>query len=99
MASRFEIVQSVENEAEAGKPVNVELRIFDVGMMGFKLDLWVESGRTFFGDLGRKELAVEVAEVDCIQVYDMDLTKAGKDKVLQQFAADTASTDQQDSRL
>lgn len=36
---------------ETGKPVNVELRISDVGMMRFKLDLWIESAGAFFRNL------------------------------------------------
>lgn len=46
-----------------------------------------------------KELAIEVAEVNCVEIDDMDFAKAGEDKVLEQFAADSASTDHEHPRL
>lgn len=31
----------------------------------------------------KEELAVEVAEVDCVKINDVDFTEAGEDKILQ----------------
>lgn len=42
MASSIEIVECVENDIELAEPFYVELCIFDVGMVGFELDVWVE---------------------------------------------------------
>lgn len=47
----------------------------------------------------KKKLAIEVAEVDCVKIDDVDFAEAGKDKVLQEFAANASSADQQDPRL
>ena len=51
MASRIDIVQRIEDELEAGKPINVELWIFDVGMMCLQLDVRIEFGGALFCDL------------------------------------------------
>ena len=49
--------------------------------------------------LTKEKLTVEVAEVDCVQIHDVDLAKAGEDKVLQKFAANSSSTDHQNTGL
>lgn len=46
-----------------------------------------------------KELAVEVAEVDCVKINNVDFTEAGEDKILEQFAANSTDADHQDPRL
>lgn len=51
MTPGVEVVQSIEDQIEAGEPVDVELRILDIDVMCFKLDLWVESTGALFGDL------------------------------------------------
>ena len=43
--------------------------------------------------ISEEELAVEVAQVDRVEVDDVDLSEANKDEVLQQFAANASSTD------
>lgn len=47
----------------------------------------------------KKELAVEIGEVDGVKVDDVDFTKAGKDEILQYFAPNTTSADHKYSRL
>jgi hypothetical protein len=47
----------------------------------------------------KEELAIEVAEINGIQVDDMNFTKPGQDEVLQQLAADTACAHQKDFGL
>lgn len=42
MASSVEVVECIKNYVELAEPFYVELRIFDVGVVGFKLDVWVE---------------------------------------------------------
>ena len=51
MPSRIEVVQRIEHKFEALKPFNIELRIFDVGMVRLELDVWVEFGGALFCDL------------------------------------------------
>lgn len=51
MTPGIQVVQGIEDQIEAGEPIDVELRILDIGVMCFKLDLWIESTGTLFGDL------------------------------------------------
>ena len=41
-----------------------------------------------------QELAVEVAQIDRVQIDNVYLAKAGENEVLEQFAADTSGADQ-----
>lgn len=130
MSPRIQVIQRVENENETFEPFHVELRIFDVRMMRFDLDVWVELAGRLLRDLLRasrqrcpsmqpimprpstykrlrllnvfvpeEELAVEVAQVDRVQVDDVDLPEAGEDEVLQKFAAYTAGAYHQNAPL
>lgn len=49
--------------------------------------------------LTKKELTIEVADVDGVQINDVDLAEAGEDKILQKLAANSSSADHQDARL
>ena len=49
--------------------------------------------------ISEQKLAVEVAEVDGVQVYDVYLAKAGEDEVLEEFTSDSASSDHQNACL
>ncbi|KAL8966129.1 MAG: hypothetical protein Q9183_003511, partial [Haloplaca sp. 2 TL-2023] len=51
MSSSIDIVQGVENDLEAGEPVDIELRVLDVTMIGLKLDVRIEFGGALFCDL------------------------------------------------
>lgn len=51
MAARIEIVKGVEYNAKLGKPVNIELRVFDVSMMGCYLDISAKLAGNLFCDL------------------------------------------------
>jgi hypothetical protein len=42
-----------------------------------------------------KELSVEVAEVDSVEIDEMNFTETRKDEVLQQFAADATCANKQ----
>ena len=51
-----------------------------------------------------EELAVEVAQVDCIQINDSDLSNASRaearqDEVLQKFTSDATGADHKNFRL
>lgn len=46
-----------------------------------------------------EELAIEIAEVNRVEVDNVDLTEAGQDEVFEQFAADTAGTNHEHTRL
>ena len=58
-----------------------------------------QSLRLFYMLLTKKKLTIEVAEVDGVQINDMDFAEAGEDKILQEFTANSASADHQDARL
>lgn len=49
--------------------------------------------------VAEKKLAVEIAEVDGVEVDNVDLTKAGEHEVLEQLAADAASSYHEHARL
>lgn len=51
MSPRFKVVKSIEDEVEALEPVDVELRVFDVCVMRFELDVRIELGSGLFGNL------------------------------------------------
>ncbi len=51
MPSRIEIVEGIKDKCEALEPFRIELRIFDVGMVRFELDVRVESGGALLCDL------------------------------------------------
>jgi hypothetical protein len=43
--------------------------------------------------VSKEELAVEIAQVDCVKVNDVNFAEAGQCKVLEEFTADTAGAD------
>lgn len=47
--------------------------------------------------LAKEELTVEVAEVNGVQINDVDLAEAGEDKIFQKLAADASSADHQNA--
>lgn len=49
--------------------------------------------------VAKQELAIEVAEINHIQVDNVDFAKPSENKVLQQFASDAASAHHQHARL
>lgn len=49
--------------------------------------------------VAKQELAIEVAKVDGIEVDNVNLAKAGKDQVLEQLAANAASSYHENTRL
>jgi len=84
------------------------LRILDVGVVCDKLDVRVELLRSLLCDkrfrlldmlMTEEKLSVEVAEIDCVKIDDVDFAEASQDKVLEQFAANTACADEEDARL
>ena len=51
MPSGIQVVQRIENDVKALEPIYVELRILDVGMVRFKLDMAIEFLSALFCDL------------------------------------------------
>lgn len=49
--------------------------------------------------MSEEELTVEIAEIDCVEIDDVNFTKARQGKVLEQFAANAAGADEKDARL
>jgi hypothetical protein len=58
MPPSIEVVQRIENEGELCKPVHVELRVLDIAMMRFDLDIGVEPRRGLLRDLYVPALAL-----------------------------------------
>lgn len=46
--------------------------------------------------MSEEELSVEIAQIDGIEIDDVDFSKASKDEVLQQFASNTSCADHED---
>ena len=49
--------------------------------------------------IAEQKLAIKVAEIDSVQVYNVNFAKAGEDEILEQFAADATSSNHQDACL
>lgn len=49
--------------------------------------------------LVKEELTIQVAQVDCVQVDNVDFAEAGEEEVLEELAADASGTHQQDAGL
>lgn len=58
MSPRIQIVQRIENDCEGLEPVDIELRIFDIGVMRLDLDIRVEFAGGFFRDLSALNVSV-----------------------------------------
>lgn len=43
--------------------------------------------------MSKQKLAIEVRKIDSVQIHDMNLTEAGQNQVLQQFAANASCAD------
>lgn len=46
-----------------------------------------------------EELAIQIAEVDCIEVDDVDFTEPGEHEVFEELAADTACANKENTGL
>lgn len=134
MPPSIKIIQGVEDNVKRREPVDIELAILDVRMIGLNLGVRLELMRNLFGYLfsppimsdylrrklyegvrttredhrkgarwsthqsfgllnvfvAEKELSVQIAQIDRIQIDDMDLPEAGQEEVLEQLAANTA---------
>lgn len=51
MPPRIQIVQRIKNDLKALKKLNVELRVFNVCVVGFELDARIELRRGLFRNL------------------------------------------------
>ena len=49
--------------------------------------------------VAKEKLAIEITEVNSVQIDDVNLPKAREDKVLQQFTANAPCADQKHARL
>lgn len=49
--------------------------------------------------MAKEKLTIQVAEVNRVEVHNMDFAEAGEEKVLEQLAADTSRADQEDAGL
>lgn len=80
---RTEVVEGVDDKVEAFEKVDVELVVLDVAVQGRHVDVGVELEGRLAGDDGlwtldvlllEEELAVQVREVDRVEVEDEDLS-------------------------
>ena len=51
MPPRIQIIQRIENNIETLEPIDVELRVCDIGMMSFELDVGIEPCGALFRNL------------------------------------------------
>lgn len=49
--------------------------------------------------LSKEELTIQVAQIDRVQVDDVDFAEAGQDEVLEELTADSACADEKNARL
>lgn len=47
----------------------------------------------------KEELAIEVTQIDCVKIDDVDVGKASKDEVFEQLTADAAGANEENARL
>lgn len=52
MSPRIQVVKGIEDKSESPEPFDIELRVFNIGMVSFDFDIWVEFACSFFCDLG-----------------------------------------------
>lgn len=51
MSSRLQIIQRIENHCEPLEPGDIELGVFNVGMVSLEFDIWIEGMRRLFRNL------------------------------------------------
>jgi hypothetical protein len=72
VASRTEVVQSIQNNVKRLEPRYVELRVFDVGVDGMYLDVGIECRRSVC-----RNLSILAFRECCVtHMYPMDHTRA-----------------------
>jgi len=88
MSSCIHVVEGVEDQGEAGEPFEIELLIFDVGMMGNEFDVGVELLGDILCDDGfglldmflpEEKLTIKIGKIDCVKVDDVNLAKTSED--------------------
>lgn len=77
-------------------------------MLGDKFDIGVELLGDFLCDnglwllnvfLSEEKLTVEIGEINCIEVNDVNLTEPSEDEVFEELAANAAGADKEDFGL
>ena len=98
----IEVVEGVEDDDKLAEPVDIELWILDVCVVCLDLDIWIELGSGLASDqsfglldvgMAKEELAVEVGQVNSVEINQVDLAEASTDKVLEKFAANATGAD------
>lgn len=62
MSSSVHIIERVKDQREAFEPFDVELRVLDVCVDGFDLDIWIEFPRGLFRNLTTVDDSVSFAK-------------------------------------
>ena len=109
MAPGPHVVEGVGDDRESLHVLDAELvPVLDVSVVRDHLDVWVEPKHTAARDeglglahvvLAEEELAVEVADVDGIQVDDLEVAEPAEDEVLEELAPDAPGPDDEDARV
>lgn len=108
MSSCVHVVECVEDNVEGREPFKIELLVFDVRMLGNEFDIGVELLGDFLCDngfwfldvfLSEEKLAIEVGEIDGVEVDNMYFAKASEDEVFEEFATDASGANQEDFGL
>jgi hypothetical protein len=108
MAPGLEVIERIEDDVEALEPGHVELGVLDVVVVRLDDDVGVELARGFLCDQGlglldvlaaEQKLPVQVAQVNRVEVDNVDFAKPGQDQILEQLAADAAGSDHEHARL
>lgn len=106
MSAGVQVVQGVADERERFEERDGEARILNVGHHGQHVDIRDHGTNRGcrFGCLGladvmaaEKELAVEIGEVDGVQIDHGDGTETNGSEVFHQFASDAARADHQET--
>ncbi|KAI0563721.1 hypothetical protein FGB62_35g221 [Gracilaria domingensis] len=102
MASGFKIIQRIAYQSEAAKEIDIKVIVLDIGHNRSDLGVWGYDGHGFgrlpglpltHMVLAEQKLAVEIGNIDGVQIDDSDLAKAGYRKVLEEFAAGVTCAD------
>ncbi len=101
VAARFQIVQCVEDNLEITEPSDSKLFVLDICVVCGNIDIGVEPLGGFLGNecfglfnvlLTEKKLAVQVREIDRVEIDNVDLAEAHEDQVFEQLAPNASSS-------
>lgn len=108
MSASVEIVKRIEDKVESREPLDRVLRVFDVGMVRMQFDSGIEFRSHLFRDqclgfldvfLSEEELSVEITQIYRVEIDDVNFAETRLDEIFEEFAANTACTNEKNARL